>query len=168
MIEKILRFYSIFTSGEISFEWVRVRESVDLPWTSSGEEDSGGAGGGPGGPGGELPGGGVVRYAVTSLGPQPRLVGGGRGEAPEEVLLHRGLGVVRNDERDPVLSETSEWPQSELQQEVDDRHPALTSTQHSAARLMASLSCIFRQVNNLKRESQQSSVSVHSCPGEEL
>lgn len=103
-----------------------MRESVDLPPTSSGEEDSWGAGGGPGGPGGELPGGGVVRYAVTSLGPQPRLVGGGRGEAPEEVLLYRGLGVVRNDERDPVLPQTSQGPQSELQQEVDDRHPALT------------------------------------------
>ena len=51
--------------------------SVHLTPASSGEEDRGWGGGGPGAPGGELPGGGVVRYAVTGLGPQPGLVGGG-------------------------------------------------------------------------------------------
>ena len=39
-----------------------------------GQEHRHGPGSGPGRPGGEHPGGGEVRHAVTSLGPQPRLV----------------------------------------------------------------------------------------------
>ena len=39
-----------------------------------GQEHRDGPGGGPRRPGGEHPGGGEVRHAVTSLGPQPRLV----------------------------------------------------------------------------------------------
>ena len=89
-------------------------------------EDRDGAGCGPGAPGGELPGGRVGGDAVPGLGPYPGLVGGGGGEATQEVALHSGLAVVRNNQGDPVLSSSSERTQAELQEKMYDWHPALS------------------------------------------
>ena len=88
-------------------------------------EDRDGAGGGPGAPGGELPGGAVRGDAVPGLGPYPGLVGGGGGEAPQEIALHSGLALVRNDQGDPVLPSTGPGTEAELQEKMYDWHPAL-------------------------------------------
>ena len=88
-------------------------------------EDRDGAGGGPGAPGAELPGGGVGGDAVPRLGPYPGLVGGGGGEAAQEVALHSGPAVVRNNKGDPVLSSSSPGTQTEVQEKMYDWHPAL-------------------------------------------
>ena len=87
-------------------------------------EDRHGAGGGPGAPGGKLPGGGVGGDTVPC--PYPGLVGGGGGEAAQEIALNPGLAVVRNNKGDPVLSSSSQGPQAELQEKMYDWHPALS------------------------------------------
>ena len=93
-------------------------------------EDRDGAGGGPGAPGGELPGGAVRGDAVPGLGPYPGLVGGGSRQSTQEVALHPGLAVVGDDQGDPVLACPSPGTQSELQEEMDDWHPALAWHKH--------------------------------------
>ena len=98
-----------------------------LPLVRPGQtEDRDWAGGGPGAPGGELPGGGVGGDPVPGPGPDPGLVGGGGGQTTQEVALDPGLAVVRNDEGDPVLPGTSQGAQAELQEKMDDWHPALS------------------------------------------